>query len=138
MRRMIMDASQLLDHVGDPRQGPQIGLEPVRVSAVAQDLIQALPLRLVDAWLSTGSTRAPKGAGASTLPEPIPAQDALSTGVKSASHGGHDGARGEQLGGLFPSLFEGLKIPTRAKCNSLHGLMVARREPIVTLLCKTQ
>jgi hypothetical protein len=138
MARMIVHSRQPLDHAGDPRQGPQVGTESVRLSALAQDPIHALPLRAIDPWLSTGSTRTAKSVHASAFPKPIPSQDAGSTRVKSASHGTHDHTGGEQLGGLFSPTFEGFEISTRTQINSLHSRIVAWRERNVTLLCEPQ
>lgn len=138
MPRMISNPRQTLDDRGDTRQRPEVGTEPVNLSAFTQYLIQAPTLRHIDPSFPTGSTRAAESGDASTFPEPIPSQNTLPTRLQRTSHSGHDRAGSEQLGGFLSSLFEGLEISTRAKINSLHSSRIAGRERLVTLLCEAQ
>jgi hypothetical protein len=138
MSRMIPYPRQTLDDRCDARQRPQIGTEPVSLSAFTQYLIQAPTLYRIDPRFSPGSTRSAKSGYASAFPESIPSHNTLPARLQRTRHSSHDGASNEHLDGFLPSLFEGLEIPERPQVNFLHSSMIAWKERNVTILCEAQ
>jgi len=138
MARMIPHAGQLFDDARHARQGPEIGLEPVRARAAAQRRIESSHVVAIEPRLSACTTGSPQAGDALAPPLAIPARDTLPAHTELPSHGCQDElAPSKQPRSLFAPLRQRLEIPS-GQDTAVHASIVCRDPAIVTVLCETQ
>src|SRR5215216_5193415 len=110
MTGVVGDPGDLLDHRGDARKGPVVGVEAVPLGALSEGMADRLKLSL-------GQTRSVPGRSGTVprlrparAPAPMPAADVLP-----------GAADGEQLAGLETDTFEGLAVTQTTGVAAVSG-----------------
>jgi hypothetical protein len=107
MAGVIADPGELSDHHRDPLQGPQIGVEPIGLSALQQGLLDLGQLGSRQLGVRAGWTPAAQSLDAALLEAGVPDVRALARDTEGAGDLGLGVALGEQLGRLEPSGLKG-------------------------------
>src|SRR5216117_626902 len=103
---MVADPGELLDHAGDARQGPVVGVEAVGAGTLTQRLVDGGKLLVGQARGLSG------GAGAAQRLQSarLPAADDLPGNTQFAGDLGLGAAGGKQRAGLHADAFERLAV----------------------------
>src|SRR5918994_7352935 len=107
---MVADPGQPLDHGGDARKGPVVGVEAVGAGALAQRLVDGGKLGLRQARGVPGGATACQRVGPAGAPLGVPAADVLPGDAQFAGDLGLGAAGGEQLAGLHADVVERLAV----------------------------
>jgi hypothetical protein len=101
---VVADPGQPPDHLGNPRQGPQVGVEPLRHRAGQQRPLHPPPVALRQPRGAAPAARAGQPRPAALAPAGMPAAGGLPRDPKAAGDLGLRQALGEQAVGLQAAL----------------------------------
>lgn len=137
MAGMIVHTGQSLRHQGHSRQRPQIGAEAVRPCALQQRFLDLPQLLAIQLGLAARPPGATQGRGAAALPFCVPTTHALATDLQFPSDRRENHLTGlEQTGGLFATMLQLPKIPTRRN-RRWHDFSIGDGAWFVTILCES-
>jgi hypothetical protein len=137
MPRVISNVRQLLDHVGDARQRPEIGAEAVRRRPLPQRSVDRAQLSGVESRQTAGSPRSAKRRHATASPLTMPPTHALAACLKPLRDVRLDDSSNKQAGGPLSPPLQPKKVPTGSE-RSVHTDNITLRAPFVTVLRETQ
>jgi len=135
MTGMIVHAGESLDHARDPRQGPQLGREPVRAGALAQRPVQALQVGGHQFRLTARTPGAAQRSVPAAAPRLVPSTDALAAHPQRASHRCHDLAGRQQARRPTAAQFQGVKVSAWHHMW-MHAPSIHWAPGFVTLFCE--
>src|SRR5215212_2428565 len=121
MTGVVGDPGDLLDHRGDARKGPVVGVEAVRLGALSERLADRLKLSIGPARSVPGRSGTAQRLRPARAPAPMPAADVLPRDAESAGDLGLGAAGGEQLAGLETDTFEGLAVTQTTGVAAVSG-----------------
>src|SRR5215213_3191472 len=121
MTGVVGDPGDLLDHRGDARKGPVVGVEAMRPGALSERMADRLKLSLGQARSVPGRASAVQRLRPTRAPAPMPAADVLPRDTESAGDLGLGAAGGEQLAGLQTDTFEGLAVTQTTGVAAVSG-----------------
>lgn len=137
MAGMINNFGQLLDDSGDPRQGPQIGVEAVGSSPLTKGRVDPVQIDSIQPGFAPGATGGAKRRQTTLAPLLEPATCALSADLELVRHRRLSHSRSKESSGVFAPLFHSQKIsPWTIKV--FHAVMIHDRSGVVTILCEYQ
>jgi hypothetical protein len=110
---VVADAGEPPDHLGDARQGPQLGVEPVGLRPLQQGAFHPPPVPVGQAGGAAPAAWAGQAGAAALAPAGVPAAGGLARDPKAAGDLGLGVALGEQVGAC------------RRRCRAAWGLRVA-------------
>jgi hypothetical protein len=144
---VVADAGEPPDHLGDPRQGPQVGVEPVGFRPLQQGAFHPPPVRLREPRGAAPAARTGQPGAAALAPAGVPAAGRLAGDPKPAGDLGLGQALGEQAGGLQAALPSGCGAQGR-DAGGVDGVGLAMtiaslhakpaKSPHSTSLCSSQ
>jgi hypothetical protein len=114
MPGVVRDPGQPLDHLGHPRQRPQVGGKPARAGASEQRLLHLSELLAGHLRGPARSTPAAQRRFAALLPDPRPAAYVAPVGAQLTGDLGLGDLTGEQLSSSKAQLFLGVTVAARA------------------------
>src|SRR5215212_1954260 len=118
---MVGDTGPLLDHGGDARKGPVVGVEAVGPGALAERLVQVVALLVRKARRRPGGAAAGQRLQSVRLPAGVPAADVLAGDAQLVGDLGLGVAGGKQRPGLPADGFEGLAVARTAGVAAISG-----------------
>jgi hypothetical protein len=122
--RMVGDPGLLLDHRGDPGQGPMVAVEAVRAGTFAQCLGEVVELLVRQARGMSGGAGAAQRVQPTRPPQRVPAADVLAGHTELVGDLGLGAAGGEQRAGLEADSFEGLAVAQTAGVAAVGGWFI--------------
>jgi hypothetical protein len=114
MAGMVAGPGGLLDHGGDARQGPVVGVEAVGAGALAQRGVQVVELLVGQARVRPGGAAACQRLQAALVPAGMPAADVLAGHTELVGDLGLGAAGGKQRPGLHADVLERLAVAQAA------------------------
>ena len=134
--RMVGDPGLLLDHHGDPGQGPMVAVEAVRAGTFAQCLGEVVELLVRQARGMSGGAGAAQRVQPTRPPQRVPAADVLAGHTELVGDLGLGAAGSEQRAGLEADSFEGLAVAQTAGVAAVggwsHTVMLPGQPPIMS------
>jgi hypothetical protein len=138
MTGMIMHSRGALDNDGNPRQGPQIGVEAMCACAFAKRDVQSPEQLLIQLRFPASPAGTLQPGTTSAFPLLIPTTYALATNTQLPRDGRqHQLSTCEQTRRMFASLLKCIEIsPLSSKGR--HESIILQDKSFVTLLCEVQ
>ena len=134
MTRVITNPCQLFDHLGYPRQCPQVRGVTIVGRPLSQRRVQQLPLLQIQTRLAAGTTRLAKASHPLRPPRVIPAPDALPTHPEQPPYRRLAlSTLAKQLRRTPATRFQPVKVPTRPK-GSFHAFNISGEYHFVNVL----
>jgi hypothetical protein len=99
---VVADSGQLLDHHGDPCQGPPVGVVAVGSCALEQGLLDLAELSQGQSGFAAGPAGGSQRLRPAGSPAPAPEVDALAGDAQATGDLGLGGAVVEQVAGTKP------------------------------------
>jgi hypothetical protein len=121
---VVAHPGELLDHRGDPRQRPQLGVEPECLRSLAQRLFDRVQFRRRQPWPAAGAARPAQRRLAALAPAAIPNAGRLGGDPEGAGDLGLGGAVGEHAGGFQAPLLQAGEVPPPGARLDRGGLLV--------------
>jgi hypothetical protein len=121
MPGMVGDPGHLLDHGGDARQGPVVGVEAVGAGTLAQRLVDGGKLGIRQARGGSGGAGAAQPLQPARLSLGVPAADVLAGDAQPVGDLGSGVAGGKQGTGLHAGAFERLAVTQTAGVAAVGG-----------------
>ena len=134
---MVVDATLLLDQLGDPRQGPQARFVTESFWASFQSLLDLDQFRRCQSSLSTAPTRCFQAPGPVTLQSSGPPTDRLPMNTTLPRHLGLAPTLLEQRCGFQTPILQSFKVALHSSWVS-HGETVHEKCQNVTILGEPQ
>src|SRR5215217_5955078 len=121
MTGVVGDPGDLLDHRGDARKGPVVGVEAVPLGALSEGMADRLKLSLGQTRSVPGRSGTVQRLRPARAPAPMPSADVLPRDTESAGDLSLRAAGGEQLAGLETDTFEGLAVTQTTGVAAVSG-----------------
>lgn len=137
MAGMVVDATLLLDQLGNPRQGPEPRFIPKDFRASFQSLLNLGQVRRRQPRLATTAARCSQAPCPCALQGSSPPTDGLPVNANLPRHLGLTPTLLEQLGGLQAPILESFEVAFHSPWVS-HGETVHEKCQNVTILGEIQ